>query len=79
MSTDIQHLGREDSDGAIIRGKGLVQLGHLPPDAGKPLHQFHMESHFGEIQRGLNSRYAASDDKYFSAHNFSPVLNTGGM
>jgi hypothetical protein len=73
MSTDIQHLGREDSDGAIIRGKGLVQLGHLPPDAGKPLNQFHKKSHFGEIQRGLNSRYAASDDKYFFAHNPAPI------
>jgi hypothetical protein len=73
MSTDIQHLGREDSDGAIIRGKGLVQLGHLPADAGKPLNQFHLESHFSEIQRGLHSRYAASDDKYFFAHNPAPV------
>jgi hypothetical protein len=73
MSTDIQHLWREDSDGAIIRGKGLIQLGHLPADAGKPLNQFHLESHFSEIQRGLNSRYAASDDKYFFAHNPAPV------
>jgi hypothetical protein len=75
MSTDIQHLGREDSDGAVIRGKCLVNLGHLPTDAGKPLYQLHFKSHFGEIQSGLNSRDAASDDKYVFSHNLAPVSN----
>ena len=34
MSTDIQHLGRKDSDGTVIGWKGLVQLGHLAADTG---------------------------------------------
>jgi hypothetical protein len=75
MSTDIQHLGREDSDGAVIRGKGFVQLGHLAPDTGKPFYQLHLESHFGKIQRGLDSRDAASYHEYLFAHNLAPVMN----
>ncbi len=38
MPTGIQQLRRQNSDGAVIGGKGLVQLGHLAADARKPLH-----------------------------------------
>jgi hypothetical protein len=53
MPTGIKQLGRENSDGAIVGGKRLVQLGHLAPDAGKTLHKLHLEAHFGQIQSGL--------------------------
>jgi hypothetical protein len=36
MPTGIQQLGRENSDGAIVRGKGLVQLRHLAANAAMP-------------------------------------------
>jgi hypothetical protein len=69
MSTDIHQLGREDSQRAVIGGKGLVQLGHFAADAGQTFHHERFEPHFRKIQRGLNSRNAASDDKDVSTHN----------
>jgi hypothetical protein len=34
MPTGIQQLRRENSDGAVVGGKGFVQLGHLAADTG---------------------------------------------
>ena len=47
MPTGIQQLGRENSDGAIVRGKGLVQLGHLAANARQCLHQVDLDTHLG--------------------------------
>jgi hypothetical protein len=68
MSTDIHQLGRENSQRAVIGGKSFVQLGHLSADAGQPLHHVGLKPHFRKIQRGLNARDAASDDKDVSTH-----------
>jgi hypothetical protein len=74
MSTDIHQLGRENSQRAVIGGKGLVQLGHLPADAGQAFHHKSLKPHFRKIQRGLNPRNAASDDKDVSTHNKLSLL-----
>ena len=50
MSTDIQHFRREDSDGAVVGGKCLVQLSHFPADTRQPLDKIHLETHFRQIQ-----------------------------
>jgi hypothetical protein len=63
MSTDIQHFGRQNSDGAIVSGKGLVQLRHNPTDAGSALHQMDLDAHVAQIQCGLNASNAATDDE----------------
>jgi hypothetical protein len=68
MSTDIHQLRRQDSEGAIIRRKGLVQLGHFSANAGQTFHQVHFESHFSEIQGSLNARYATTYYKYIPIH-----------
>ena len=47
MPTGIQQLGRENSDGAIVSGKGLIQLGHLAANARQRLHQMNLDTHFG--------------------------------
>jgi hypothetical protein len=65
MSTDIQQLGRENSYGTVIGGKGLVQLSHLPTDARILLNQVDADSHVAEVERGLHSRYAAADNEHF--------------
>ena len=62
MSTDIQHLGRQDSDGTVVGGKGLVQLRHFPADAGQFFHQVDPNAHFGKVQRCLDAGDAAADD-----------------
>jgi hypothetical protein len=74
MSTDIHQLGRENSQRAVIGGKGLVKLGHLSADAGQAFHHKSLEPHFRKIQRGLNSRNAASDYKDVSAHILLSLL-----
>jgi hypothetical protein len=68
MSTDIHQLGRENSQRAVIGGKGLIQLGHLPADARQAFHHVGRKPHFRKIQGGLNSRNAASYYKDISAH-----------
>jgi len=60
MSTDIQQLWRENSDCAVVGRKRFVKLGHLAPNAGEPFHHVDLNTHFGQIQCGLNSRDSAS-------------------
>lgn len=55
MSTDIRHLGTKYSDGAVHRGKRLVQLGHLAPNGRRLFDQVDLETQGGQIQRGLNA------------------------
>ena len=64
MSTDIHQLRRQNSEGTVIGGKGLVQLGHLAANAWQPLHQMHLETHFGKVQRGLNAGNASTNYEY---------------
>ena len=47
MPTGIQQLGRENSDGAIVSGKGLIQLGHLAANARQRLYQVDLDTHLG--------------------------------
>jgi hypothetical protein len=61
MSTDIQQLGRENSNGAVVGGESLVQLSHLPPDAGELFHQVDLEAHFRQVQGGLDPGDPAAD------------------
>jgi hypothetical protein len=68
MSTDIHQLRGQDSEGAVVGGKSLVQLGHLSPNARQLFHQMHLKSHFGKVQGGLDSRNASSDDKNIPIH-----------
>jgi hypothetical protein len=44
MTAELDHLWCEDSRGAVIGGKGLVQLGHVAADAGPFLHQIDLEA-----------------------------------
>ena len=53
-------LGRDDAHGAVIGGKGLVELGHDPADGGLGLHQVDIKTGIGQVQRGLDAGYAAA-------------------
>ena len=75
MSTDIQHLRGEYSDGAVIGREGLVQLGHFSANAGQLLHQIDPNTHIGKVQRCLHPCNSSSDDKYVLAHyDFPPII-----
>jgi hypothetical protein len=60
MATKLHELGREDSHGAIVSGKGLIQLSHDPSDARSPLYHVDEITRFGQVERGLNSGNASS-------------------
>jgi hypothetical protein len=60
MATKLYELGREDSHGTIVSGKGLIQLSHHPSDARSPLYHIDEITRFGQVERGLNSGNASS-------------------
>jgi hypothetical protein len=62
MPADLDQFRCEDSHGAVISGKGLVKLSHMPPDARGLFDQVNLETGCSKIKRGLN----ATDP---SAHN----------
>jgi hypothetical protein len=62
MSTDIQQLGRKDSDSAIVCGKGFIQLSHLSANAGQPFDHVDLDAHFGQIQGRLYAGDSTADD-----------------
>jgi hypothetical protein len=69
MSTDIQQLWRENSDGAIVGWKSLVQLGHLSADAGQLFDHVHLDAHLGQVQGSLNTGDSTADDQNIVAHS----------
>ncbi len=62
MPADLDQFGCEYSHGAIIGGKGLVELRHVAADARRLFNQKDLETGSGEIKRGLNAADASADD-----------------
>ncbi|OPY08640.1 MAG: hypothetical protein A4E66_01833 [Syntrophus sp. PtaB.Bin001] len=50
MPADLDQFGCKNSHGAVIGGEGLIQLGHMTPDAGRLLHQVYLETRRGQIE-----------------------------
>jgi hypothetical protein len=66
MTADLDHFRCEDSYGAVIGRKGLVELGHVASDARTFLDQIDPESGGGHIEGGLNAADSATDDHHVS-------------
>ena len=66
MPADLDQLGCEYSHGAVIGRKGLVELGHMSPDARRFLDQVNFETGSGEIKRGLNTTDPRTDNENIS-------------
>ena len=66
MPADLDQFGRENSHGAVIGGKGLVELGHMPANARPFLDQINLEPSRGKIKRGLNAADPAPDNHHIS-------------
>ena len=62
MELDGGHLGREDAGGAVQRGEGLVEHGHVPADRRLALDEDHLLAGVGQGQGGLDPGDAAADD-----------------
>jgi hypothetical protein len=68
MPADLDQLGRQNSHGAVIGGKGLIQLRHGPADGRLLFHQMYKIAGVGQIQGGLHAGDAAAHYHYRSEH-----------
>lgn len=68
MPADLDQFRRQDSDGAFIRGEGLVKLGHMAANGGSIIHQIDLEPGIAKIQAGLDST-----DSSAHYHNISKM------
>jgi hypothetical protein len=70
MVVHLIHLGRSNTDGTVVGGKGLIQPGHHAPDAGGVIRQIDLGTIVGRVQGGIDSRNAASNDQ--DLHEVNP-------
>jgi hypothetical protein len=64
MPADLDQLGRQYSHGAVIGGKGLVQLRHMAANARGLFNQVNLKTGRGKIKRGLNAADSSTDNHY---------------
>ncbi len=63
MSAGLDQLGRQRAHRAVVGGEGLVELGHMATQGRCPLDEVDLVPPFGEIERALDTRDAASHDQ----------------
>lgn len=66
MPADLDQLGSEYSDGAVISGKGLVKLGHVTANGRRLVDQINLKTRRGQIKRGLNTADPSTDNHHIS-------------
>ncbi len=64
MASDGGHLGRQDAGGAVQRGEGLVELGHVAADGGLALHQVDVLAGVGQGERRVDAGDAAAHHQH---------------
>ena len=62
----IHHLWREDAHGAVVCGKRLIELSHMPADGGFALDEVHVDVVAGKVERRLDSGDPGADDDNLS-------------
>ncbi len=55
MPADLDQFGREYSDGAVIGGKGFIELGHMATNSRRFVDQVNLKPRGGKVERGLNT------------------------
>jgi hypothetical protein len=63
MPADLDQFGREYSDGAVVGGKGLVELGHMAANGRSLVNQVNFKSRSGKVERGLDPADPSADDQ----------------
>ena len=77
MPADLDQFGREYSDGAVIGGKGLVQLGHMAANRRRFVNQVHLKSRSSKVKRGLNTADPSADHHHITKMTvFETFANT---
>ena len=64
MPAAFNEFWRLNAHGAVIGGKGFVELGHLAANGRGFVHQENLETRFGKIESGLDATDAASDNQH---------------
>ncbi|OPY13067.1 MAG: hypothetical protein A4E69_01837 [Syntrophus sp. PtaB.Bin138] len=62
MPLAFNEFGRFDAHGAVVGGKGLVEMGHLPADGRRFLDKIDLESCRAEIKGRLDPADASTDN-----------------
>ena len=79
MPADLDQFGREYSDGTVIGGKGLVELGHMAANGRSLVDQVNFKTRSGKIKRGLNTADSSTNNHYVSkitvSKTFTKFLN----
>jgi hypothetical protein len=79
MPADLDQLGSEYSDGAVIGGKGLVKLGHVAANGRCLVDQINLKTRCGKIKRGLNTADPSTNNHHVSkitlCETFAKLLN----
>jgi hypothetical protein len=80
MPADLDQLGRNNSHGALVCGKGLIQLRHHSAHSRGFFDQVNIKASVGKIQGRLNACYTAAGNQdrtdravigRFACHTFS--------
>jgi hypothetical protein len=77
MPADLDQFGREDSDGTVIGGKGLVELGHMAANGRRFVNQVNLKPRSGKVERGLNTADPSADHHHITKMTaFQTFANT---
>ena len=59
----LDQLGRQRAHRAVVGGEGLVELRHVTAQGRRLLDEVDLVPPFGKVERALDARDAAADDK----------------
>jgi hypothetical protein len=81
MPADLDQYRGDNSHGAVIGRKGLVQLGHDAANGRGFFKQIHIIAGIGQIQGGLHSGNTTADNQYrtYGAVRHDSILLNNGI
>ena len=62
MPADLDQFRSENSYGAVVGRKGLVELRHMPANRGLLFDEIDLIAGLGEVERGLHAGNATAHD-----------------
>ncbi len=68
MPADLDQFGCQYSHGAVVGGKGLVQLGHMAANGRRFVDQVNLKTRRAKIKRSLNTADPSTDN-----HNITKI------
>jgi hypothetical protein len=66
MPSNLDELRSEYSYGAVVGGKGLIELGHMTTDGRRLVDKVHFKTRRGKVKGCLHATDPAADNQYVS-------------